>query len=489
MLSSKQAWLGQRLMAPLDYSIIALYLTSMLGLGIYAQYQQHEADDYYVGGRRLGTASIAILWMASWIGGAVVIGSAGRAHQLGITAIWYGLALATGCFLFATLFAAKIKRMGAAGGWVTYPDLIEAKFDARTRVIATITTALAFVAFAAGQLSAAASIVQVMFDWSFGYSLLLTTSVVVIYTALGGFLAITYTDWLQLLLLVLGVVVIGVPIAISHGGTPESLLLQLPTDHFRWGAWGWPGIIALVVSVSLSFVVSMDSFTRCYAAKSEQAARRGPLIAVLLVIIIAGSATWIGLTSAQLFPEASAGDQVLPHFIQALFPVGLKGLILVGLLAAVMSTADICILTVSANVSRDIYQRFIHPEVSNTNLLRISITTSLVVGLLAGMMAWRMQDVIDILLIGFTINGAALVIPTVAAIYWEQTDAKAAFWSIAGGLVTVLIWQVIGSNTALPYFEIDPLWPGLTAATAIFVIGHRGRAPWHRPDRLNTGSN
>jgi SSS family solute:Na+ symporter len=213
------------------------------------------------------------------------------------------------------------------------------------------------------------------------------------------------------------------------------------------------------------------------------------LIAVLLVIIIAGSATWIGLTSAQLFPEASAGDQVLPHFIQALFPVGLKGLILVGLLAAVMSTADICILTVSANVSRDIYQRFIHPEVGNATLLRISITTSLVVGLLAGMMAWRMQDVIDILLIGFTINGAALVIPTVAAIYWEQTDAKAAFWSIAGGLVTVLIWQVIGSNTALPYFEIDPLWPGLTVATAIFVIGHRGRAPWHSPDRLNAGSN
>ena len=227
------------------------------------------------------------LWMASWVGGASVIGSAGRAHNLGITAVWYCLALAIGCFIFAALFAAKVKRIGDAGQYLTYPDLIEDRFDGRTRLIATITTALSFIAFAAGQLAASAAIIEVIFGWSFAQSLLLATSIVVAYTAIGGFLAITYTDWLQIILLVLGVVVIGLPIAILNGGTPDNLLSNLPPERFDLGAWGWPAIIALVVSISMSFIVSMDSFTRSYSAKSPSAARNGPFLAVILIIIIA----------------------------------------------------------------------------------------------------------------------------------------------------------------------------------------------------------
>ncbi|MDA0762652.1 MAG: hypothetical protein O2949_13545, partial [Proteobacteria bacterium] len=120
------------------------------------------------------------------------------------------------------------------------------------------------------------------------------------------------------------------------------------------------------------------------------------------------------------------------------------------------------------------------PSVSNRTLLKMSIATSLVVGVLAGLMAWRLQDVIDILLIGFTINGAALVIPTVAALSCQYTDATAAFWSMVVGLLTVLCWQVI-NQTSLFDYNLDPLWPGLTAAFIVFVLGHRGRPPWQPP--------
>lgn len=471
-------------MTALDYSIVTGYLAMMLGLGVFAQFQQSTTQDYYVGGRRLGTFSIAVLWMASWVGGASVIGSAGRAHNLGITAVWYCLALAIGCFIFAAGFAAKVKKLGDAGQYLTYPDLIEDRFDSRTRLIATLTTALSFIAFAAGQLSASATIIEVIFDWSFAESLLLATSIVVAYTAIGGFLAITYTDWLQIILLVLGVVVVGLPIAILNGGTPDNLLSNLPPERFDLGAWGWPAIMALLVSISMSFIVSMDSFTRSYAAKSPSAARNGPLLAVGLIIVIGGAATWIGLTAGLLFPEVTSGDNVLPMFIEQLFPTGLKGLVLVGLLAAVMSTADICILTVSANATHDVYQRFVNPAASERQLFKISIAASALVGLMAGFMAWQMQDVIDILLIGFTINGAALIIPTVAAVYWRYTDSKPAFWSMVAGLVTVLLWHGLNLTTSASFFAADPLWPGLLAAAIVFVIGHRHRAPWTAPTKI-----
>ena len=471
-------------MTTLDYSIVTGYLLMMLALGVYAQFQQRNTEDYYVGGRRLGTLSIAVLWMASWVGGASVIGSAGRAHNLGISAVWYCLALAIGCFIFAAFFAAKVKRLGDVGQYLTYPDLIEDRFDGRTRLIATLTTALSFIAFAAGQLAASATIIEVIFGWSFAQSLLLATSIVVAYTAIGGFLAITYTDWLQIILLVLGVVVIGLPIAILNGGTPDNLLSNLPPERFDLGAWGWPAIIALVVSISMSFIVSMDSFTRSYAAASPSAARNGPFLAVILIIIIGGAATWIGLTAGLLFPDVASGDNVLPLFIEQLFPTGLKGLVLVGLLAAVMSTADICILTVSANTTHDVYQRFVNPAASEQQLFKISIAASALIGLMAGLMAWQMQDVIDILLIGFTVNGAALVIPTIAAIYWRHTDSNPAFWSMLAGLTTVLGWHGMRLITTDAVFTIDPLWPGLFAATTVFVIGHRHRAPWTPPARV-----
>lgn len=470
-------------MATIDYVIVGAYLLMMLALGVYAQIQQKHPDDYFVGGRRLGTFSIAVLWMAGWVGGATVIGSAGRAHDLGITAIWYGLALAIGCFVFAVVLAKKVKILGDAHQYLTYPDLIEHRFDSRTRAIATLTTLLAFIAFAAGQLAAAASIIEIMLSWTFGESLLLATSIVVAYTAIGGFIAITYTDWAQIVLLIAGVVFIGLPIAIANGGSPEMLRDALSSSHFEIGAWGWSAIIAMVISITMSFLVSMDSFTRSYAARDEAAAQRGPLIAVIIILVIGCAATWIGLTAAVALPDIESGDGVLPAFILAFFPAGLKGLILVGILAAVMSTADICILTVSANITRDFYQRFVNPKAPPQRLLRLGILTSGLIGTLAGLMAWQMQSIIDILLIGFTINGAALVIPTIAAVYWPHTDSRPAFWSICAALTVVLAWQMASRISDASFLGIDPLWPGFVSACLVFVVLHRHRAPWSSPDQ------
>ncbi|MCH1555664.1 MAG: sodium:solute symporter family protein [Pseudomonadales bacterium] len=322
-----------------------------------------------------------------------------------------------------------------------------------------------------------------MLSWTFGESLLLATSIVVAYTAIGGFIAITYTDWAQIVLLIAGVVFIGLPIAIANGGSPEMLRDALSSGHFEIGAWGWSAIIAMVISITMSFLVSMDSFTRSYAARDEAAAQRGPLIAVIIILVIGCAATWIGLTAAVALPDIESGDGVLPAFILAFFPAGLKGLILVGILAAVMSTADICILTVSANITRDFYQRFVNPKAPPQRLLRLGILTSGLIGTLAGLMAWQMQSIIDILLIGFTINGAALVIPTIAAVYWPHTDSRPAFWSICAALTVVLAWQLASRISDASFLGIDPLWPGFVSACLVFVVLHRHRAPWSSPDQ------
>ncbi len=455
-------------MSPIDTTILFAYMAMIIGLGIYANRKQQGVEDYYVAGRRMGTITIACLWMASWVGGASIVGSSARAFEIGINSIWYITALAIGCFLFGLLMAARIKREGDEQNHLTFPDYVEHRFDGKTRVVAATAMLLAYIACAAGQLVAAAAILQVLLGWDYNLALLVAATVVVVYTAVGGYLAVTYTDWLQFILLLFGIIVVGMPIAISEAGSWSDLQAALPPTHFDLGAGGWGGAIALVVSIVLSFFVAMDSYTRCYAARNERAARNGALLAVVFIIPMAISATWLGLASAVLFPEVATGNGILTHFVVELFPVGLKGLVLVAILAAVMSSADICILSASANYSRDIHQRFLSPDISNKKLLQLGILSSAFVGLLAMFMAWKMQDIIGILQLSFTVMSASLFLPVMAGTFLKTVNANAAFWSICLSLVTVIIWQVMDGGV----FAVDPLWPGLAVSAVTLGVGN-----------------
>lgn len=466
-------------MTRLDSSIIFVYLGLMVAIGLYANYRQKNIEDYYVAGRRLGPFSIACLWLASWVGGASIIGSSSRAHEMGVTAIWYVLSLAIGCLLFGLFAAGRIKQLGDEHQHLTYPDFIEQRFDSRTRIIATITTSAAFIAYAAGQMVALGSILHVLIGWDYAQALLLASAIVITYTATGGFLAVTYTDWAQFILLLIGIVFVGLPIAIAEAGNFAELQRALPASYFEIGAWGWPTIIALLVSIVLSFFVAMDSFTRCFAARDAAASRRGALWAVLFMLPIAVAATWLGLASAVLFPAVESSNDILTTFVLELFPVGLKGLVLVGILAAVMSTADICILTASANLTRDVYQRYLNPGVDTKKMLRISMMASVVAGLLATLIAWKMQDIIDVLLLGFTLNSAALFVPTMVALFLRQTNAKAAFWSIALALPTVIFWKIAASSGFDGIFAIEPLWPGLAVSLVTLTLLHASQGIGH----------
>ncbi len=465
-------------MGILDTTILFGYLAVLIGLGFYANYKQRSVDDYFVAGRRMGPFTIACLWLASWVGGASIVGSSARAFDMGVTGVWYILAIALGCLLFGLTLAEKVKRVGDAERHLTYPDFIEHYYDARTRIVATVTTVLAFTAYSAGQLMAAAAILQVLLGWDYGQALMLSSAIVIMYTATGGYLAITYTDWVQFVLLFVGIVLIGLPIAIYQVGTWSDLQAALPPSYFDPGAWGWSKIAALVGSIVLSFFVAMDSYSRSFAARDARTARNGALLAVVFILPIALAATWLGMASAVLFPDAASSSGILTTFIVETFPIGLKGLALVGVLAAVMSSADICILTASANYTRDVHQRFLQPDIGERSMLRLSILASTIFGMMAAFMAWKMQDIIDVLQLGFTINGAALFLPTIAAFYWRRADSTAAFWSICLSLATVLGWRLAGDVELGAVFDIDPLWPGLLVSAVVFLglSGLRGGA-------------
>ena len=183
-------------------------------------------------------------------------------------------------------------------------------------------------------------------------------------------------------------------------------------------------------------------FFRSYSARDSAAARTGALLSIGLVLPVALAVAWLGLASAVLYPGHASGGGILIKFVLEAFPAGLKGLMVIGILSATMSVASICVITASANYTRDIHQRYIQPGISRPAMLRLGTLASVGAGLVAMLIAWKMRDIIDILQLGFTINAAALFLPTIAAIYWDRVPASAAFWSSSLSLATVIGWRV-----------------------------------------------
>ena len=461
----------------LDIAIILLYFAGMILLGLYAQKKQRNVDDYYVGGRKMGAFKLGALWMAGWIGGSAVIGTTSNGYSMGITSVWYVAAIAGGCIIFALVMAKPIKRISSVLNNITFPELIASRYDSKNGVMCSITTILAMIGYTAAQFVAGASILNVLTGWNLGLCYVVAAVVIVCYVSTGGPLAVTYTDIVQMLLLILGVVVIAVPLI---GGTLSSeglsLTAGLPESYFDLGAWGWSTIIAMVLSTILSFFTSMDSFTRCIAAKNAKSAMLGTIYAAIAVLVIAGAGAYLGMAGKLLLPDSQSPNNILAELVVKFFPYGLRGLILIGVLSAIMSTADISVLTGSASLTRDIIQRFAMPNASEKTIMRLGLASSLLIGVLGGIFGWFNQDIMNILLITFTINSAGLFLPTVGAFFWKRSCASGAFVSMVSATVIAVVWYVGAQVSDLALFQIDALWPSFGVSAVLYFtvcLAHR----------------
>jgi len=455
-------------MLPLDYVVLASYFLALLVIGYLANKKQNNADDYYVGGRGVGTLSLTAMWMSSWVGGATIMGSAEKSFEVGISGLWYSMSIFFGFIIFSLTFVGRVKKLGDRHKFITYSDLIEHRYDVKTRLVSTFTMVIAYIGYIASQLVAAAAIISSITGLSLDFCFIVATSITVIYTSMGGFLAVEKTDRFQALLVLLGLTLVAVPLTAQSIGGFERLTTDLPSSYFDWGGWGWGTIVALFTSTTLTFYTSMDSYTRIYAAKTPGSARWGTFFAAFVALIISCSICFLGMSAHVLFPDGTGGASALVALIMQVLPVGVKGLMLVAILSVVMSTADTCILCASANFTRDVYQRFINPKASQKKIVRIGIASSVVMGVTGALIGRYLADIMTILIMAFTINSAGLFIPTIG-VFWKKSSAKAAFWSMCLSLITVIVWyvgQAVSPDSVL--FTINPVWPGLLVSIGVF---------------------
>jgi len=417
--------------------IVIFYLLAVIGIGTWSKRRVADQNAFFVANRRGTTFLITGSLLATAVGGSVTVGMAGLGFSQGLTGAWWLLVGSVGLLILGLFFARKVR--GAA--LYTLPELVGKQYDNRVSLAASILIVIAWMGVVAGQIVAAGKVLSILGIGSVASWMIIFTAVFVIYAILGGQFSIIHTDAFQAAILFVGIFVV-LALVFSRVGGLNRLKASLPSTYFSFPLspeFNWKMLMSLLIFVGATYIVGPDIYTRLFCAREEKTAQKSAFLCAFLFLPLAFAITLIGMGAKVLYPEIPA-EQAFPQVINGIASPGLAGLILAALVAALMSSADTCLLSQSVILTEDIFKRFC-PSFNERKTVLLTRFSILVLGFMALGLAIALKGVISALLFAYTIFTCGLVIPVVAGFYKQKlkvTSRGALAALIGGGAVGLL---------------------------------------------------
>ncbi len=426
--------------------IIVLYFLAIISIGIWSRRKAGSREGFFVAHRKGTTPLITGSLLATIIGGSATVGLAGLGFKQGLTGAWWLLVGGIGLLILGSFLAKKIRALAL----YTLPELVERQYDHRVGLAASILIVIAWVGVVSGQIVAAGKVLSVLGFGSPIFWMSTFTMVFVAYAVLGGQYSIIRTDVIQAVTLLVGISAVAVIIFPLVGGL-GGLKASLPPDYFSFPLstkFDWKALLSFLILVGATYVVGPDMYTRLFCSKGEKTAQKSTFIAAFFIFLFAFVIALIGMAAQVLYPDISA-EQAFPQIVMGALPPALKGVVLAALVAALMSSADTCLLSQSVILTEDVVKRFCPVDERKTLLLtRLSI---IVLGLVALGLAITLKGVISSLLFAYTIFTCGLVVPVIAGFYREKlkVTSQGALAALVGGGVLGLLGKIPGLGIPL----------------------------------------
>ncbi len=494
-------------MHPIDLSIFLLYMVIMLGIGFYFLRRNKGADDYYVGGRGMGSVHVGMSVVATDVGGGFSIGLGGLGFTMGLSGSWMLFTGLVGAWLSAVLLIPKVKRNPAFETALTFPDIFEFFYSRPVALVAGIISAIGYIGFTASQILAGAKLASGSFQGlDLKTALIIMGAIAVGYTVMGGLKAVIYTDTVQWAILILGLVFIGLPVSYNAVGGWSEIRSVLAPEMLTLTNLSWQNLVNWGVTIIPIWFVAMTLYQRIYACRDERTAKRAWFVAGLLewpVMAIMG--VTLGLLARvaadqgmfdYLGPaDISATDPEtgLPMLLRTVLPVGLMGLMMSAYFSAILSTADSCLMACSGNVVSDIVGRLRKVRASGTPFLRMSQAATLALGIFALLLAASMTNVLDLMLYSYAFMVSGLLVPVIGALFWKRASPAGAMAAMVLGGATTVVLELVTADLPLG-LDGNVFGIGVSAvvfvAVSILVNGSGGGAgSGHAPPERAAGKN
>ncbi len=454
-------------------------MLAMLGVGYYFMRKNENEDDFYVGGRSIGSFHIGLSVVATDVGGGFSIGLGGLGFVMGLSGSWMLFTGLIGAWLSGTLLIPKVMGLLKNQKLLTFPQIFHSFYAKEVAVVAGIISGIGYLGFSSSQILAGAKLASATFvDLELTHALIMMGVVAVVYTVMGGLKAVIYTDTVQWALLMGGLIFVGIPVAYNAVGGYEAVTQHVGSEFLSLTNVSIIQVLNWGITIIPIWFVGMTLYQRIYASKGQKQAQRAWYFAGLLEWpLMAGMGVILGLLSRVAFEQdmfstlgfPASGDldseMGLPLLLRHTLPVGLMGIMVAAYFSAIMSTADSCLMASSGNFVTDLAGRFF--DINYKTSLRVSQIATLILGVLAILIALKLQNVLELMLLSYSFMVSGLLVPVIAAFFGKtRSSAGAVGAMIVGGSVTA------GLNMAkweLPY-NLDPNFFGIAAAALVFVV-------------------
>lgn len=438
----------------IDITIFILYMILMLGVGFYFLKRNKGGEDYYVGGRSMGSLHVGLSVVATDVGGGFSIGLGGLGFVMGIAGSWMLFTGLIGAWLTAVILVPKVKEHKAFQKFFTFPEIFKHYYGANVAFVAGIISAIGYAGFTSSQILAGAKLANGTFTFlDLKTALIIMGFVVVGYTVMGGLKAVIYTDTIQWGVLMFGLVFVGVPVAYNAVGGWEAIKETVDPKMLSMTNISWRDLVNWGVTIIPIWFIGMTLYQRIYACKDVKSAKKAWFLAGLFEFpVMAFLGVALGLFARvaadqgmfnYLGPENISDtdpETGLPMLLRTVLPVGLMGIMMSAYFSAILSTADSCLMAASGNIVSDIIGRFKKIDPDGKNFLRFSQITTLLIGAGSLLLASAMTNVLDLMLYSYAFMVSGLFVPLIGALYWKRSSPKAAMWSmLIGGFITIFL--------------------------------------------------
>ncbi len=439
--------------------VLGIVVTVLCLVTVFRTLKVKNRGDFLVAGRKLPWPVLVFTLLSSWIGAGSLFAGAENAYRNGFAALWQP---AGGWLGLAVIYfvAGRARRFAQ----YTVPDLLEARYNAAARVMATIAIVISYTMITSYQFKAGGDIVHLIFpsvDRMTGMCVI--AAFVILFTAAAGMASIAYLDLLIGGLVTL-IVLVAVPIVLRGAGGWTAVRAALPPQHFQvLGNLSLNQALGYLLPTMLLLVGNQGMYQKFFSARSERDARRavvGWIVGTLLLETLLVTLAVIG--SARFRVENPR--EIIPYTARHGLPAWAGAILLGGIFAKVISTANNYLFSPATNLIHDVYARFIHKQAGERASLLASRIIVVLLGIFALLQATSFESILSAALYAYTVYGAAITPVVMAVFFWKRTTTPAAISSIVLGTVVTVVWRLMG-------YDLDyAVYPALAASVVSLIV-------------------
>ncbi|GAB2748808.1 sodium/proline symporter PutP [Salinifilum aidingensis] len=466
---------------------LVLYFIAMAGIGFAtARMGSGGAEDYLLGGRTLGAPVTALRLQSSSMSGYMFLGAGSLAYTQGYFGMWYALGDLGGGILNLSVLGRRMRKLSQLLGSITSIEYLEHRYPSRwTRIIASSIALFCLFFYVLSQFIAGGRGLAMVTGVPYPAALLAAIGVIALYTFLGGYLAVAYTDFVQAIVMFIGVLWILIATLMAVGGPTEGHQKVARIDETLLTMWGrglqnqgqWGLVLGALLVFSIGYMGWPHVVVSHMAMRRPSEARMAGVYSTAFNLLFIPAPYIVGVLALVVVPGLANPEMAIFATADAVLPDFAVGIVMAAIMAAIMSTADALLLQGGTIASHDLLARFVKADLTQRQRVWVSRTTVLVLGAIGYLVAVNEPPAVAaVVIFATTILGAAFVPAYVAAAWWPRANTVGAISSMLVGTATVIAWLAAGLEDAL---GVDAMAVGVLASTAAMVVGSLATARSH----------